>query len=125
MQLASRSLSGLTLARSLNLFAHLSSGDVYVIELSLFAAAGFLMRQSHNNYLWVLDTPTGNGPAKLSELRKMTCEKTIHFGDSCEVSRHSSFTAAFENNFSSAFRIKITLESTKYDHSIYISISFL
>ena len=28
----------------------------------------------------------GIGPAKLSEMRKMTYERIVHFGDSCEVS---------------------------------------
>ena len=28
---------------------------------------------------------TGIGPAKLSEMRRMTYERIVHFGDSCEV----------------------------------------
>ena len=28
----------------------------------------------------------GIGPAKLSEMRRMTYERIVHFGDSCEVS---------------------------------------
>ncbi len=39
----------------------------------------------------------GNGPAKLSELRKLTIERVVRFGDSCEVPSFLSLFSALSS----------------------------